>query len=126
MLTVTEHEGDTIDMRAEQQKDTYINKLFQWVKEYSRLTTEQISTFDYKEKLLWARFKELCIVNKLLCLADSQGQHKVIPPKHLREYNSHVPRSQGRWTSRFRKNVLQSQRTILLAANEARDKARLH
>ena len=49
---------------------------------------EQISTFDYEEKLLWARFEELIIFNELLCLAeksDAEPISKIIVPRHLRQ-----------------------------------------
>ena len=60
-------------MGAEQKKDIYLSQLLQWIRENSRPTTEQVSTLEYEEKLLWARLEELFIVNGLLCLADSQG-----------------------------------------------------
>ena len=44
--------------------------------------------FDYEEKLLWARFDELAVIDELLTLIEKSGDcvsSRVIPPKHLRQ-----------------------------------------
>ena len=65
-LAITQEEDDIFVMNAEQVKDKFLSQIIHWVVTDARLDSEQISTFDYKEKLLWARFEELVIVNKLL------------------------------------------------------------
>ena len=53
---------------------------------YSRPNIEQISIFNYKEKLLWARFDKLAVGNELLSLAEKSvmtSNSKIILP-HLR------------------------------------------
>ena len=70
------------------QKDKFLRQLIQWVGIDTRPNIEQISTFDYEEKLLWARFEELIVVNGLLCLTEKSGMasiSKIILPRHLRQ-----------------------------------------
>ena len=87
-LAITEKE-DSFDMRLEQEKDQFLTRIKKWVVTDARPNIDRISTFDYEEKLLWARFEELGIVNGLLCLAEKSGMtsssSKIIPPRHLRQ-----------------------------------------
>ena len=75
----------TIDMKAEQRKDKFLSRVKQWRLEDTRLSMEKISTLDYNEKLLWARFDEVILSDELLCLNDKDGHAKVIVPKQLRQ-----------------------------------------
>ena len=87
-LTVTQEENDIFDMKAKQEIDQFISQIIYWVVTDARLNIEQISTFDYKVKLLWARFKELVVVNGLLCLAkksEMESISKIIMTKHLHQ-----------------------------------------
>ena len=63
-----------------------MTRIKEWVVTDARPNIDQISTFDYDDKLLWARFEELVVVNGLLCLAEKSGMtasSKIIPPRHL-------------------------------------------
>ena len=84
VLAITDGENDTIDMRAEQRKDRFFSQVIQWKAEDSCPSMEEISTLDYEEKLLWARFDELIMSGDLLCLYDKDVHMKVIVPKQLR------------------------------------------
>ena len=85
VLAITDGEEDTFDMKSEQQKDMYLSLVIQWKQANARPSMEEISTFDYEEKLLWARFDELIMSDELLCLNDKDGHVKVIVPKQLRQ-----------------------------------------
>ena len=112
-------------MKAEQDKDQFISQIINWVVTDARPNIEQISTFDYENKLLWARFEELVVVNGLLCLAEKSEMasiSKIIPPKHLRQARlSKYHQGIGRGHIGF-KTTYHTQRTILLAAHEGRSK----
>ena len=54
-LAITE-EKDFFDMRLEQEKDQFLTRIKEWVVTDARPNIDQISTFEYEEKLLWARF----------------------------------------------------------------------
>ena len=75
-------------MRLEQEKDQFLTRIKESVVTDARPNIDQISTFDYEEKLLWARFEELVVVNGLLCLAEKSGMTsslRIIPPRQLRQ-----------------------------------------
>ena len=75
-------------MKAEQEKVKFLSQIIHWVVNDARPNIEQISKFDYEEKLLWAIFEELFVVNGLLCLAEKSETtliSKIIPPRHLRQ-----------------------------------------
>ena len=105
VLTITDGEDDTINMKAEQCKDEFLSRVLQWRVEDSHPSMEDISTFDYEEKLLWARFNELIMSDELLCLNDKDGHAKVIVPKQLRRAHTEILRRHGRRTSRLRKDA---------------------
>ena len=69
-LAITQEEDNIIDIKAEQEKDKFLSQIIHWVVNDARPNIEQISTFDYEDKLLWARFEEICVVTGLLCLAE--------------------------------------------------------
>ncbi|MCP6768627.1 hypothetical protein NL529_27685, partial [Klebsiella pneumoniae] len=71
-LAITEQET-TFEMIAEQLKDGFFSQIKNWVRADQRPTMEQISTFDYEEKLLWARFDELSVIKEMLCLSETTG-----------------------------------------------------
>ena len=75
-------------MKDEQVKDKFLNQIVQWIENDSRPNIEQISIFNYEEKLLWARFDKLVVVNGHLCSAEKSvmtSSSKIIPPRHLRQ-----------------------------------------
>ena len=87
-LAITQNEDDIFAMKVVQEKDRFLSQIIHWVVTDALPNIEQISTFDYEEKLLWARFEELMVVNKLLCLAEKPeiaSISKIIPPRHLRQ-----------------------------------------
>ena len=45
-------EEDSFDMRLEQEKDQFLTRIKKWVVTDARHNIDQISTFDYEEKLL--------------------------------------------------------------------------
>ena len=86
-LAIIEEEN-CFDMRLEKEKKQFLTLLKEWVVTDVRQNIDQISTFDYEEKLMWARFEELVVVSGLLCLAEKSGMTlstKIIPPRHLRQ-----------------------------------------
>ena len=65
-LAITQEKDDIFDMKADKEKDKFWIQIIHWVVTDARPNIEQISTFDYEQKLLWARFEELVLVNRLL------------------------------------------------------------
>ena len=87
-LAITQEEDNIYNMKAEQEKDKFLSRIIHWVVNDARPNIEQISTFVYEGKLLWAKFEELVVVNRLLCLAETLKTtliSKIISPKHLRQ-----------------------------------------
>ena len=54
-LAITEEE-DIFVSKLEQEKDQFLTRIKEWVVTDARPNIDKISTFDYEEKLLWARF----------------------------------------------------------------------
>ena len=57
-LAITDEEN-FFDMKLEQEKDQFLTRNKEWVVTDAQPNINQISTFDYEDKLLWARFEEL-------------------------------------------------------------------
>ena len=86
-FAITEKEN-SFDMRLEEEKEKVLTQIKELFVTDARPNIDQISTFDYDEMLLWARFEELVVVNGLLCLAQKSGMtssSRIIPPLQLRQ-----------------------------------------
>ena len=72
-LAISEEE-DSFDMRLEQEENQFLTRIKEWFVTDARPNIDQISTFDNEDKLLWAGFEELVVVNELLCLAKKNQE----------------------------------------------------
>lgn len=69
-------------MTAEEQIDKFLRQIRQWVGTDTVPNIKQTLTFDYKDKSLLTRVKELIVVNGLCCLiktARMASLSKIIP-----------------------------------------------
>ena len=64
-LAITQEEDDIFDMKVEKVKYKFLRQIIQCVGTNTRHNIEQMSTFDYKKKLLWEGLEELIVVNGL-------------------------------------------------------------
>ena len=81
-LAITQKVDDIFDMTAEEQIDKFLRQIRQWVGTDTVPNIKQTLTFDYKDKSLLTRVKELIVVNGLCCLiktARMASLSKIIP-----------------------------------------------
>ena len=68
VLAVTEDNDNKINWPQLQHEDPFLEQVINWVETHTRPTAEETQALDAKERTLWARFEELGMINKYLCL----------------------------------------------------------
>ena len=68
ILAVSETSDNKINWQQLQRNDPFLIQVINWVETQTRPSIEKTRTFDAEERTLWARFEELGMVNKSLCL----------------------------------------------------------
>ena len=68
ILAVSDDNDNKINWPQLQRNDPFLIQVINWVETQKRPSVEETRTFDGEERTLWARFEELGMINKSLCL----------------------------------------------------------
>ena len=68
ILALSEDIDNKINWPQLQQHDPFLIRVINWVETQTSPSVEETRTFDAKERTLWAKFQELGMINKSLCL----------------------------------------------------------
>ena len=68
VLAVIEDNDNKINWHQLQHEDPFLERVINWVETHTRPSAEETRALDAEELTLWARFEELGMINKGLCL----------------------------------------------------------
>ena len=68
VLAVIEDKDNKINWPQLQHEDLFLERVINWVETHTRPSAEETRALDAEKRIFWARFEELGMINKCLCL----------------------------------------------------------